>query len=259
MSAVEKLEERTAVINRGELVLERFAVSVSNGRQSVLAQLTEASKVFESRSGRVDALHPISISISRGEVVVLQGHSGSGKTTLLHLLGLLLTPSTGTVQVCGLDSAQSSKKARDAIRRSDLGFVFQQAHLLPHLTVEGNVGLARPGVHPHAVGKILAELGLQNLSGRRPSELSGGEQQRVAVGRALVTSPQLVLADEPTANLDDENATAVIDALYSVAAYGGTIVAATHDVRLLERATRTIQLEKGSVIPDTRNCLTLSK
>jgi putative ABC transport system ATP-binding protein len=214
------------------------------------AVLIEATRSYRTAVESVVALHPTSLSVERGEMVALLGPSGAGKTTLLHLLGLLLTPSGGRVQVCGLDSGKASERRRDAVRRRDIGFVYQEPRAIGHLSVADNVRLYRPGIDDERVRELLAALGIEPLARRLPSELSGGQQQRMSVARALAPRPTLVLADEPTASLDDENAEAALDVLRAHADGGGAVVLASHDPRAIERCEKRVTLEFGRVVAE---------
>jgi putative ABC transport system ATP-binding protein len=209
------------------------------------ARLVEASRSYVTAVEEVVALRPTTLTMRGGETLAVLGPSGSGKTTLLHLLGLLLTPSSGRVEVCGLDSGAASERDRDAVRRRSIGFVFQEPLLVGHLPVLDNVRLWRPDVTRERCDELLGALGLEQLAGRLPSQLSGGQQQRVAVARALAPSPTLVLADEPTASLDDDTAQAVIDMLRRHTQAGGAVVIASHDVRAIEAGDRRVRLDHG--------------
>jgi len=214
------------------------------------ATLTEATRTYQTAVESVVALHPTTLRVERGEMLAVLGPSGSGKTTLLHLLGLLLTPTAGRVEVCGLDAGAASESARDAARRHHVGFVYQEPRAIGHLTVADNVKLWRPGIDDARVTELLDALGIGELAGRLPSQLSGGQQQRVSVARALAPSPDLVLADEPTASLDDENADAVLDVLRRHADAGGAAVLASHDPRAIERCDRHVRLEHGRIVTE---------
>jgi putative ABC transport system ATP-binding protein len=212
-----------------------------------VARLVDASRTYVTAAEEVVALHPTTLEVPAGEMVAVLGPSGSGKTTLLHLLGLLLTPSGGSVEVCGLDSGAASEGERDAVRRRSIGFVFQEPLLVGHLPVADNVRLWRPDVSRERCDELLAALGIEGLAKRLPSQLSGGQQQRVAVARALAPAPTLILADEPTASLDDDTAGAVIDVLRRHADGGGAVVIASHDRRAIDAGDRRVRLEHGHV------------
>jgi putative ABC transport system ATP-binding protein len=205
---------------------------------------------------RVPALRGVSLSVEAGEVVLVEGPSGSGKTTLLAVAGGLLTPEAGTVGIAGRDVGTLDDAARRLLRARSVGFVFQRASLLERLTARDNVRLAAAlaGVPPAEAAReadaLLEKLGLDGLGGRRPAELSGGEEQRVAVVRALVHRPALLLADEPTACLDGASGRAVAEALAGLARErGAAVVIASHDRRLVPFATRRLALLDGALEP----------
>ena len=214
-------------------------------------------KVFEHDGLAVEAVRGVSLDIEPGEFVVLAGPSGSGKTTLLNLLGGLTRPTRGGVWIDGRDLTSMSERELAKLRLERVGFVFQAYNLLPVLTALENAefSLLLRGIPPderrRRVEELFAVIGMTGLEDRRPAKLSGGEQQRVAVARAVVGKPALVLADEPTANLDS----AASDALLGVMAdlnreRGTTFVFATHDTRLMERAKRLIRLVDGAIESD---------
>ncbi len=203
-------------------------------------------------------LDRISLRVRRGEFVALTGHSGSGKSTLLYLLGVLDKPTTGQVLVDGLDTSALDDDQRAALRNDKLGFVFQFHFLLPEFTVIENVmvPMLRRGF-PSALAQkqaisTLEYLGLGELSRRRPNELSGGQQQRVSIARALAGRPTILLADEPTGNLDSKNGEIVIQLFEKLnREQGTTLVMVTHDPMFAERATRRVSLKDGRVIADS--------
>ncbi|MCB9762822.1 MAG: ABC transporter ATP-binding protein [Alphaproteobacteria bacterium] len=206
----------------------------------------------------VHALRDLSVSIHAGDFAVLAGPSGSGKTTLLNLFGALDVPTQGQVWVDGEDLSRLTRRDRADLRRDRLGFVFQSYNLVPVLTAFENAELilllqgVPQGERARRVDALLERVGLGGLGGRYPSELSGGQQQRVAVARALAAKPALVLADEPTANLDSATGTALIDMMRSLNAdLGTTFVFSSHDQKVIERARRLILLKDGAVAQDT--------
>lgn len=229
-------------------------------KQSMPAVKTaDVWKVFEHDGLAVEAVRGVSLDIEPGEFVVLAGPSGSGKTTLLNLLGGLTRPTRGGVWIDGRDLTSMSERELAKLRLERVGFVFQAYNLLPVLTALENAefSLLLRGMPPderrRRVEELFAVIGMTGLEDRRPAKLSGGEQQRVAVTRAVVGKPALVLADEPTANLDS----AASDALLGVMAdlnreRGTTFVFATHDTRLMERAKRLIRLVDGAIESDVR-------
>ena len=218
-------------------------------------ELAEVSKAYRTRDQEVLALREMSLAIDAGSFVEIRGASGSGKSTLLALVSGLATPTSGTVSVGGEPISTWPVARRAAFRAEHVGFVFQMFHLLPYLSVLDNVLLAAPGQVDQAVREraegLLEELGLQDRLRHRPAQLSAGERQRVALSRALLNHPSLLLADEPTGNLDDDNARLVVDHLVAFHARGGTVLLATHDHRI-SAAERAIHLEHGRITRDER-------
>jgi putative ABC transport system ATP-binding protein len=212
------------------------------------------------RVGRVDvnALRGVNLSIAPGEFVAIMGPSGCGKSTLLHILGGLLKPSSGRVMVDGEDLAAMSDAARTDLRRRKIGFVFQRFNLFPTLTAEGNLKLAerihangKPSLDAAARREILRLLRLENKMSHKPLELSGGEQQRVAIARAIINRPSIILADEPTGNLDTENSTIVLDMLRDLnQEFRQTIVMITHNPEAAAVASRTIEMRDGAIVKE---------
>jgi putative ABC transport system ATP-binding protein len=228
-----------------------------------LIEMRDVHKQYVLGENRIDALKAINISIVPGEFVAVWGPSGSGKSTFCNLCGLLDTPTSGRVLFQGHDAAALSDDDRSALRNRAIGFVFQSFNLIPVLSALENVML------PLQVGqttarearniavKRLTDMGLERHLSHRPAKLSGGQQQRVAIARALVGAPMLVVADEPTANLDSENALKVIALMRSISHTEGTaFVFSTHDQRLLDRVDRQIVLHDGMVQDDRRNHIT---
>lgn len=208
----------------------------------------------------VEVLHGIDLVIGSGEFVALIGPSGSGKSTLLNLLGLLDRPSAGRLRLLGQDVSEADDETRTRLRARSLGFVFQFHHLVPSLTAEENVRLplaiARGRMSaldvPRAM-ELLAEVGLEHRAQAFPRQLSGGQQQRVAIARALAHDPPLVLADEPTGNLDSETAHEVFELFRRFhRERGTTFVVVTHDSRIAERCERVVSLLDGRVVSDER-------
>ncbi len=220
-----------------------------------LYEVRTASKFFTKGSIVVRALADVTLRIDAGEFVALEGPSGSGKTTLLQLLGALDRPSEGQVLFEGRDLASLRDNDLAELRLRAFGFVFQQFNLIPTLTALQNVevGLAPVGL-PHEdleerSRALLAEVGLADRASHLPGELSGGEQQRVAIARALSVEPRVILADEPTGNLDTKTGADVIDLLASLAAgRGATVVVATHDTGLAARAPRRLAMRDGAIL-----------
>ncbi len=217
-----------------------------------ILRLTNVTKEY--RSGA--AVRDISFELNKGEFLFLAGHSGAGKSTLLKLLSMAERPTTGEVRVSGFSSATIKEREIPKLRRR-LGIVFQDFRLLPDRTAEANVafalevtGASRSSIRPK-VARLLTQVGLASKSTAFPHELSGGEQQRVAIARALVNDPFVLLADEPTGNLDDKATHAIYLLLREINASGTAVVMATHDVSLIERTgLRFLELSRGALIFD---------
>ncbi|HNV00080.1 MAG: ABC transporter ATP-binding protein [Verrucomicrobia bacterium] len=212
-------------------------------------------KAYRMGSRAVEVLRGVSLEVPRGAFLALRGASGAGKSTLLHLLGGLDTPTAGDVLVDGRSLAVMSAKELAVFRNRRIGFVFQAYHLLPELDALENVGLpARIARVPateasRRAAQLLRRVGLEHRLDHRPGELSGGEQQRVAIARALVNAPNLILADEPTGNLDTHTGDGIIDLLCDLQAeHQATLIIATHDSRVAARVPHAIELEDGRLI-----------
>jgi putative ABC transport system ATP-binding protein len=214
--------------------------------------LQDLAKTYRTRTGAVQALDGVSLQIDQGEFIAVCGPSGSGKTTLLMMIAAMLRPSRGTVRFEDRDLYQMSGSARAKFRAQNIGFVFQMFHLVPYLNLLENVLLSgavarRRDGKAHAE-ELLQRLGLAPRIGHRPSELSAGEKQRTAIARALLNRPKLILADEPTGNLDPQNAQGILQHLQSFQKEGGTVIVATHGPAAQGCATRTIGLREGRLV-----------
>ena len=225
---------------------------------SALYTLAGVERRYERGGSTVHALRGVDLTIDRGDLVAIEGPSGSGKSTLLQLLGALDTPTAGRIDFDGHELANAGDRTLTELRRDSIGFVFQQFNLIPTLTAAENVEIAMlpagksRGERAERVTELLSRVGLEDRRDHLPSRLSGGEQQRVAIARALANAPRVVLADEPTGNLDTATATDVIDVLAGLSAdQGVTVVLVTHDEEVAARARRRIRLRNGEVLSDT--------
>ncbi len=220
-------------------------------------RLERVTKAFGSGGSRVAALEDVDLTIRPAEFVAVVGASGSGKTTLLQLLGALDRPTSGSIACLGRRLDEMSERHLTALRRDHLGFVFQQFNLIPTLTarqnIEAKLAIVHGGASTERIDELLAAVGLEGRSGHLPSQLSGGEQQRVAIARALASNPSVLLADEPTGNLDSRTGEEILELLWAIAReHDQTIVLVTHDRALAESTGRVIELRDGRVIADER-------
>ncbi len=213
-----------------------------------IIELRDATREYRGRAGAVRALDRISLSVRRGEWIAITGPSGSGKSTLVNLLGCLDRADSGIVRIVGKDVHTLSRKELDQFRAETVGFIFQQFHLIPYLTALENVMLAQYFHSMTDKAEALAALervGMADRAAHLPSELSGGEQQRVCIARALINQPPVLLADEPTGNLDAANQEIVADLLRSLHQLGHTILMVTHDPQMAQMADRVVELQHG--------------
>lgn len=223
-----------------------------------LLRITNISKEYRMDGVTFSALTNVSLTIKKGEFVAIMGPSGSGKSTLMHIIGCLDRPTTGSVFIEKHDVSKVSEKELAEIRNSHIGFVFQQFNLLRRTSALANVEL--PLIYARVPARerkerskqVLAEVGLQTKMGNYPSQLSGGQQQRVAIARALINNPSIILADEPTGNLDSKSGADIMALFETLHDKGGTIVLVTHDEHVAAHAKRIISIADGKIISDKR-------
>ena len=224
-----------------------------------MISIRAVSRRFLVGDHRVDALREVDLEVHAGEYLAIMGPSGSGKSTLLHILGLLDRPTSGTYLLDGQDVSGIGEKAQSHVRREKIGFVFQFFHLVPRLTAAQNVELPMllagmaPAERRRRVDTALEAFGLTDRAGHRPDELSGGQRQRVAIARATILEPAVLLADEPTGNLDQTTGEEVLDLLEVLWRQGLTLLVVTHNPEIGDRAARTIRLIDGRIVEDRRN------
>jgi putative ABC transport system ATP-binding protein len=234
----------------------RLTVAASDRDSPVVLELDQVTKTY-GHHPPVPALRTVSLSVERGELAAIVGPSGSGKSTLLHVIGTLERPTAGTVRIAGVDTSGLDDRELAALRARSIGFVFQQFFLAEHQTALENVadGLLYSGVRARErrerAADTLATVGLAHRASFRTTKLSGGERQRVAIARALVGRPAIVLADEPTGNLDSATANAIFALLEELNAAGATIAVITHERELAARLPRQITLLDGRIVSDT--------
>ena len=236
-----------------------MSTTVEMGQRKILVVVEDLQMVYRVGKVEVPALRGIDLTLREGEFVAIMGPSGCGKSTLLHILGGLLKPTCGRVWVDGQEITEVADRERTEIRKKKMGFVFQRFNLLPTLSAQGNIELASR-IHGNGhfeeewTQEILQFLGLQDKMHHRPSELSGGEQQRVSVARAIINRPALLLADEPTGNLDSENSEIVLKILHDLnVRYNQTIVMITHNPDAAATANRTIDMQDGHILDPVEN------
>ncbi|WP_353095794.1 ABC transporter ATP-binding protein [Tissierella praeacuta] len=220
-----------------------------------VVKVVDLCKSYGTGNTKVEALKKVNLTIEQGEFIAVVGASGSGKSTLLHLLGGVDKPTSGKVYVNGIDIYGLSEKELAIFRRRKVGFIFQFYNLVPVLTAEENMLLPllldTKKVNKEHFEELINILGLQERRHHLPNELSGGQQQRVSIGRALAYSPSIVLADEPTGNLDSKNSKEIIDLLkISVKKYNQTLILITHDLNIASQADRIITIEDGNIVKD---------
>ena len=224
-----------------------------------MIRIENVIKTYDMGENSVKALQGVSFTIQQGEFVSIMGPSGSGKSTCMTMIGCLDRPSSGLVEINGKETAKMSEKELAELRNKTIGFVFQQYHLLPSMTVLENVmlPLRYQGIEKHLrkemAIKALEKVGLQNRKSHRPHELSGGQKQRVAIARAMVTNPKIILADEPTGALDSETGKQVLDMFRQINATGTTIILVTHDPEIGASTNRCIKIFDGKIKSDSMN------
>lgn len=222
------------------------------------ATCNHVSRIFNPGANEVRALDDVSLTIHKGEMSAIVGPSGSGKSTLLNIIGCLDTPTSGEVLIDGQGVVGVSKKELAHIRSQKVGFIFQSFHLIPVFTAYENVefalqieGTTKPSERKDIIMPLLDSLGIGQLANRRPGEMSGGQQQRVAIARALVKKPALILADEPTANLDSKTSMSIVEQMVQLNQEEGvTFVLSTHDPMLMEAIPRVVRLLDGKIVDD---------
>lgn len=220
-----------------------------------IARVENLSKSYGKGNTRVEALKSVDLTINQGEFVAVVGPSGSGKSTLLHLLGGVDRPTEGKVYIDGVDIYGLSEKELAIFRRRKVGFIFQFYNLVPVLTVEENILLPMlldsKEVNRQHLEELMDMLGLRDRKEHLPNQLSGGQQQRVSIGRALAYNPSIILADEPTGNLDSKNSKEIVDLLkISIRKYNQTLILITHDLNIASQADRIITIEDGAIVRD---------
>lgn len=225
-----------------------------------LLGLKDVKKIYQQGKIEVPALRGIDLTVEKGEFTTVFGPSGSGKTTMLNMIGCLDKPTSGTIHFNGEELEDLDKKGLAMLRRHNIGFVFQSYNLIPVLTAYENVEFAIKLIGKHSkkelrdrVMKILADVGLDGLENRRPNELSGGQKQRVAIARALVKEPKLILADEPSANLDSKTSEEVLEVMVKMnEELGTTFIFSTHDPQVMDYAHRMLEIRDGLISEDKR-------
>ena len=217
----------------------------------MVLNLKSIKKSYQTNEGTIPVLNGISLKLLAGETLALRGESGSGKSTLLHIAGALELPDTGSVKIAGNDISKMDDTGRATVRRRDIAIIFQQFNLIPSLTVASNINFQAKlsgSVDKTKVEKIVSSLGLSDQMGKYPETLSGGQQQRVAIARALVSEPKLLLADEPTGNLDERSALAVLEQMLKLVSDTDTaLMVVTHSQNVAARMDKQVQLVGGKL------------
>ncbi len=219
----------------------------------MIIETQDLTKTYKMGDAVVHALRGVNLSVAVGEFVALMGPSGSGKSTMMHLLGCLDTPTSGRYCLEGRDVSTLSKDERARVRNSRIGFIFQTFNLLPRLSALDNIALPlmyghRSGNARQRAAEALERVGLKHRAQHQPNEMSGGERQRIAIARALVTDPALVLADEPTGNLDSKTGSEIMHLLIELSAEGRTILMVTHDAKVAAHAQRIVEMQDGEIV-----------
>tara|TARA_R110002049_G_scaffold94988_7_gene233463 strand:+ start:8814 stop:9521 length:708 start_codon:yes stop_codon:yes gene_type:complete len=221
-----------------------------------MIELHDISKVYRTADVETTALNHVNLEIARGEFIAIMGPSGCGKSTMLNILGMLDTPSAGSYRFLGTDISSSSERQLASVRKQNIGFIFQSFNLIDELSVAENVALPLLyhkiplAERKERVQQVLERINIAHRADHRPQQLSGGQQQRVAVARAVVTAPKLILADEPTGNLDTSNGEEVLDLLGQLNSDGTTIIMVTHDQSHADHATRVVNMLDGRVLSE---------
>ena len=224
---------------------------------AAVIQLSQVNRIFQVGEQQVSALRDINLTLNAGEYVSIMGPSGSGKSTLLNMLGLLDRPSSGTYLLDGVNTTTLNDEQQARVRREKIGFVFQSFHLVPRLSAASNIELPMilAGIPAEqrklSVDELIGSYGLRDRADHRPDQLSGGQRQRVAIARATVMHPAVLLADEPTGNLDQTTGKEVMALLERLAEQGVTLIMVTHDPKLGQRASRQIQMVDGQILAST--------
>jgi putative ABC transport system ATP-binding protein len=218
-----------------------------------MLEFQSISKSFDHGENKVTAINDVTLSVRPGELLAVRGPSGCGKTTLLLIAGGLLRPDSGRVSLDNQNPYELNPEMRSRMRATTIGFVFQQFHLIPYLNVRQNILAASLATSSNGASQraeeLISRFGLEDRAGHVPAKLSTGERQRTALARALLNRPKVILADEPTGNLDEDNAKIVLGYLSEYVSDGGCVLLVTHDDRAAAHATRTLQMNRGKIVP----------